>query len=107
MISASDGLVISAGGTTLSDYPDLPHYTQKPADGVYVLDARGWLYRYVHLKSIDPAVRPGQRVKDASEDRRSRQGRRQRRVDSDFAVVQVLDPKQPDNPPPTIHASSR
>jgi hypothetical protein len=26
-------------------------------------------------------------------------------VDYDFAVVQVIDPKQPDNPPPTIHAS--
>jgi acetyl esterase/lipase len=28
-----------------------------------VLDAQGWFYRYAHLKSIDPAVRPGQRVK--------------------------------------------
>src|SRR5262249_10120531 len=23
---------------------------------------RGWFYRYAHLKSIDPTVRPGQRV---------------------------------------------
>jgi murein DD-endopeptidase MepM/ murein hydrolase activator NlpD len=212
VISASDGLVISAGGTTLPDYPDLPYYTQKPADGVYVLDARGWLYRYVHLKSIDPAVRPGQRVKmgqkigalgkeggsggwshlhfdvkakqpsgkwgvqdayaflweayqrehkpqviavarphhliavgetatlDCSRSwsaagklaryewtgdgstaegaivnhRYDRAGSysevlkvtdRNGNVDYDFAVVQVLDPKQPDNPPPTIHAS--
>ena len=63
VVAAADGLVVSAGGTTLPEYPDLPYYTQKPRDGVYVLDARGWLYRYVHLKSIDPAVRPGQRVK--------------------------------------------
>src|SRR5262249_6055888 len=32
-------------------------------DYVYVLDARGWFYRYAHLKAIDPAVRPGVRVK--------------------------------------------
>lgn len=63
VVAAVDGLVISAGGTTLPEYPDLPYYTQNPRDGVYVLDARGWLYRYVHLKSIDPAIRPGTRVK--------------------------------------------
>ena len=63
VIAATDGLVISAGGETLPEYPDLPYYTQKPADGVYVLDSRGWLHRYVHLKSIDPGVRPGQSVK--------------------------------------------
>jgi hypothetical protein len=28
-----------------------------------VIDARGWYYRYAHLKSIDPAVVPGARVK--------------------------------------------
>ena len=213
VVAAADGLVISAGGTTLPNYPDLPYYTQKPADGVYVLDARGWLYRYVHLQSIDPAVRPGQRVKmgqkigvlgkeggsggwshlhfdvkakqpsgkwgvedayaflwqacqreqkpqliavarphhliapgetaalDGSRswaadakvvryqwtlgDGATAEGAQVKRtyaqpgsyseilkitdgrgrVDYDFAVVQVLDPKQPDNPPPTIHAS--
>jgi murein DD-endopeptidase MepM/ murein hydrolase activator NlpD len=62
VVAAAEGLVVSAGGTTLADYPGLPYYTQKPQDGVYVLDSRGWLYRYVHLKSVDPAVRPGQRV---------------------------------------------
>jgi murein DD-endopeptidase MepM/ murein hydrolase activator NlpD len=213
VVAASDGLCISAGGTTLAEYPDLPYYTQKPRDGVYVLDARGWLYRYVHLKSIDPAVRPGARVKmgqkigtlgkeggsggwshlhfdvkskqpsgkwgvqdayaflweayqsehkpkllavarphhliaageqvtldgsrswsaagkiaryewtfgDGTGGQGPRLERRYERpgsysevlkvtdaegnVDYDFAVVQVLDPKQPDNPPPTIHAS--
>ncbi|HEV3255508.1 MAG TPA: PKD domain-containing protein [Gemmataceae bacterium] len=63
VVAATDGLVLSAGGRTLPEYPELPYYTQKPRDGVYVLDARGWLYRYVHLKSIDAAIRPGQRVK--------------------------------------------
>jgi murein DD-endopeptidase MepM/ murein hydrolase activator NlpD len=63
VLAATDGLVISAGGKTLSEYPDLPYYTQNPRDGVYVLDSQGWLYRYVHLKSIDSAVRPGDQVK--------------------------------------------
>jgi murein DD-endopeptidase MepM/ murein hydrolase activator NlpD len=63
VLAATDGLVISAGGKTLSEYPDLPYYTQNPRDGVYVLDSQGWLYRYVHLKSIDSSVRPGDRVK--------------------------------------------
>jgi hypothetical protein len=30
---------------------------------VYVLDARGWYYRYSHLHTIDPAVKPGERVR--------------------------------------------
>jgi murein DD-endopeptidase MepM/ murein hydrolase activator NlpD/dienelactone hydrolase len=63
VVAATDGRVISAGGQTLREYPDLPYYTQKPRDGVYVLDAHGWLYRYVHLQSVDPAVRPGERVR--------------------------------------------
>src|SRR5262249_2528226 len=32
-------------------------------DYVYSVDAHGWYYRYAHLKSIDPAIRPGARVK--------------------------------------------
>ena len=30
---------------------------------VYLLDGRGWYYRYSHLSSIDPAVKPGARIK--------------------------------------------
>ena len=63
VIAATDGLVISAGGVTLAEFPDLPYYTQKPPDGVYVLDSHGWLFRYVHLKSIDQGIHPGQKVK--------------------------------------------
>src|SRR5262245_6163378 len=62
VVAAGEGLVISAGGKTLPEYPDLPYHAQNPRDGVYVLDSQGWLYRYVHLKAIDPAVRVGERV---------------------------------------------
>src|SRR6185436_1852757 len=32
-------------------------------DVVYVLDERGWYYRYSHLHTIDPAIQMGSRVK--------------------------------------------
>src|SRR5262249_52749544 len=62
VVSASDGLVVSAGGQALPEYPEIPFYNRADYDYVYVLDSQGWFYRYAHLKSIDPAVRPGQRV---------------------------------------------
>ena len=64
VVSACDGLVASAGGKAMAEYSDAPFY--KPHgdyDYVYVIDARGWFYRYAHLQSIDPAVQPGSRVK--------------------------------------------
>jgi murein DD-endopeptidase MepM/ murein hydrolase activator NlpD len=64
VLSACDGLVVSAGGEALPEYAEAPFY--KPHgdyDYVYIFDARGWFYRYAHLKSIEPAVRPGERVK--------------------------------------------
>jgi murein DD-endopeptidase MepM/ murein hydrolase activator NlpD len=64
VVAACDGLVVSAGGKTLAEYPDLPFYKKRgDYDYVYILDQQGWFYRYAHLKLIDPAVRPGQRVK--------------------------------------------
>ena len=63
VVSACDGLVVSAGGKALPEYPDIPFYKRGDYDYVYVLDAQGWFYRYAHLKSIDPAIRPGERVK--------------------------------------------
>ena len=63
VVSACDGLVVSAGGKALPEYPDIPFYKRGDYDYVYVLDAQGWFYRYAHLKSIDPAIRPGERVR--------------------------------------------
>jgi len=63
VVSASDGLVVSAGGKALPEYPEIPFYKRADYDYVYVLDSQEWFYRYAHLKAIDPAIRPGQRVK--------------------------------------------
>jgi hypothetical protein len=63
VVCASDGLVISARGKTLAEYPNLPFYQQSSYATVYVLDARGWIYRYTHLKSVDPSMRLGERIK--------------------------------------------
>jgi murein DD-endopeptidase MepM/ murein hydrolase activator NlpD len=61
VIAATDGLVVSSGEERLAGHegtPVAPRY-----DVVYLLDERGWYYRYSHLKTIDPAIRIGARVK--------------------------------------------
>ena len=61
VLSAVDGLVISAGGDSLAGYHDKP---EGPArDGIHIIDSRGWCHGYFHLFSIDPAIHPGIRVK--------------------------------------------
>src|SRR5262249_34004087 len=61
ILAATDGLVVSSGKAILPGYEKTP---VKPRyDVIYLLDARGWYYRYSHLHTISPAVRPGQRVK--------------------------------------------
>jgi len=61
VVSAADGLVVSAGVDTLPGHGDAPIAARY--DVVYVLDAQGWYYRYSHLKTIDAVIRPGQTVK--------------------------------------------
>jgi len=61
VVAATDGLVVSAGKAVLAGYADTP--VQPRYDVIYVLDPRGWYYRYSHLKMIGPDVRPGQEVK--------------------------------------------
>ena len=64
VVSACDGLVVSARGKAMPEYSDAPFYKPRgDYDYVYVLDGHGWYYRYAHLKSIDDAVQPGKRVK--------------------------------------------
>src|SRR5690606_29180659 len=61
VIAATDGLVVSAGDKTLDGYkntPVAPRY-----DVVYLLDDRGWFYRYSHLQSIGAHVLPGRTLK--------------------------------------------
>ena len=61
VIAATDGLVVSVSEKTLPGYsltPVRPRY-----DVVYLLDERGWYYRYSHLHTIDAAITMGSRVK--------------------------------------------
>jgi murein DD-endopeptidase MepM/ murein hydrolase activator NlpD len=61
VVAATDGLVVSSGKAILPGYeksPAKPRY-----DVIYLLDDRGWYYRYSHLYSIHPAIKPGAKVK--------------------------------------------
>jgi murein DD-endopeptidase MepM/ murein hydrolase activator NlpD len=60
VVAATDGLVVSSGESTMSGYEDSP--ANQRYDVVYLLDDRGWYYRYSHLFSIDEAIKPGVRV---------------------------------------------
>jgi murein DD-endopeptidase MepM/ murein hydrolase activator NlpD len=60
VIAATSGRVVSAGKEVLPGYqgtPVAPRY-----DVVYLLDDRGWFYRYSHLQSFDAAIKPGATV---------------------------------------------
>jgi putative CocE/NonD family hydrolase len=61
VVAATDGLVVSVGELVLDghkqDTPVSPRY-----DVVYLLDGRGWYYRYSHLKEIDQSLVPGRVV---------------------------------------------
>jgi len=61
VISATDGLVVSAVKEVLTGYKDFPADVR--TDVVYIVDRRGWYYRYSHLDSTDPLIRPGAKVK--------------------------------------------
>jgi hypothetical protein len=60
VVAATNGLVVSSGNDRLPGYEDTP--VAPRYDVVYLLDDRGWYYRYSHFQSIDSAIRPGQRV---------------------------------------------
>ncbi|MCX7826333.1 MAG: M23 family metallopeptidase, partial [Verrucomicrobiae bacterium] len=61
VVAATDGLVVSSADKTLPGYEDTP--VRPRSDVVYVLDDRGWYYRYSHLHTIANSVQPGARVK--------------------------------------------
>lgn len=61
VIAATEGLVVSSGKALLKGFENTP---AKPRyDVVYLLDERGWYYRYSHLHTIAPAIKPGAKVK--------------------------------------------
>ncbi|MBA7664160.1 hypothetical protein ES703_72215 [subsurface metagenome] len=61
VIAATNGLVVSAGLEKLPCYEDTP--VTPRYDVIYILDDRGWFYRYSHLYKIDSSVKPGQHVR--------------------------------------------
>lgn len=66
VIAATDAIVVSSGNDVLDghkkDTPVSPRY-----DVVYLLDARGWYYRYSHLHKINNHIRPGRLIKQGEE----------------------------------------
>ena len=61
VVAATDGLVVSAAKEKLPGYDGTP--VRPRYDVIYVLDGRGWYYRYSHLYEIDKRIRPGAKVK--------------------------------------------
>lgn len=61
VVSATDGLVVSARTEKLPGYEKTP--VRPRYDVVYILDGRGWYFRYSHFQSIDDAIRPGTKVR--------------------------------------------
>lgn len=61
VVAATDGLVVSVSNNTLPGYSLTP--VRQRYDVVYLLDERGWYYRYSHLHTIDAAITMGSRVK--------------------------------------------
>jgi hypothetical protein len=61
VVAATDGLVVSAGEEQLPGYEDSP--VKIRYDVIYILDDRGWFYRYSHLYKILDSVKPGRHVR--------------------------------------------
>ena len=64
IVAATDGLVVSLGTEVMDEHKDSPAHPRY--DVVYVMDNRGWYFRYSHLQSIDKSVILGKRVKMGS-----------------------------------------
>ena len=65
VMAATDALVVSVGEEVLGghaeDTPVSPRY-----DVVYLMDERGWYYRYSHLHTIDEAIKPGRTIEQGT-----------------------------------------
>ena len=61
VVAATDGLVASSGLEVLEGH-EKGTPVDKRYDVIYVVDGRGWYYRYSHLKFIEDWVRPGAKV---------------------------------------------
>lgn len=60
ILAATGGLVVSSSNGVLEGYEELPGDVRP--DVVWIVDGRGWYYRYSHLDTIEPGVIPGARI---------------------------------------------
>ncbi len=65
VIAATDGLVVSTAGKVLAGHEkaDGNSPVAERGDVVYLLDSRGWYYRYSHLHEIADTIKLGDRIK--------------------------------------------
>jgi murein DD-endopeptidase MepM/ murein hydrolase activator NlpD len=63
IVAATSGLIVSVGNRWLPDHDPKQTPVRPRYDVVYLLDDRGWYYRYSHMQTIDPAIKPGVTVK--------------------------------------------
>ncbi|QDU47830.1 PKD domain-containing protein [Gimesia panareensis] len=66
VIAATDAIVVSSGTDVLDGHKQDTPIAQR-YDVVYLLDARGWYYRYSHLHKINDRIRPGRLIKQGEE----------------------------------------
>ncbi|MGB0579414.1 MAG: PKD domain-containing protein [Limisphaerales bacterium] len=62
VVAATDALVVSRGTAVLKGHQKDTPINQR-YDVVYLLDARGWYYRYSHFHSIEENLKLGERIK--------------------------------------------
>ena len=62
VLAATDGVVVSLGKEVLPEHAKGTPIAQR-YDVIYLLDSRGWYYRYSHLYSFDSSIELGATVK--------------------------------------------
>ena len=63
IVAATDALIVSVGNRILPGHePASGSPVQPRYDVLYLLDARGWYYRYSHLHSFTDGLKPGKKV---------------------------------------------
>ena len=73
VIAATDGIVVSSGTARMTGHDDSP--ARPRYDVVYLLDDRGWYYRYSHMQGDRPGHRARRCPSVWVRSRHSRQGR--------------------------------
>lgn len=67
VLAPSKGRIISAGLRALTEFKQMPGFedwsiSTPSYDSVQILDTRGWMHLFYHLKEIDPNLKPGGEV---------------------------------------------